>query len=537
MHRVRSLFVPAICAVVIFVSFYRLGSVSLFDVDEAVFAEATKEMVQTGNWITPTYNGENRYDKPILFYWLMAGSYKIFGVNEFGARFPSASAGLLLSIAIYLFMGRCAGREAAFYSAAAFVLSPYFLVYSYAAVTDMVLTLFISVSLFFFFLSGSSGGDAARSTDSRLYGFYLFSALAFLTKGLIGIVFPFSIAVVYLMLRKGWRDIGRLFRPGPILLFLIVSAPWYIAQFAINGREFFDQFFMKHHFMRYTGVISGHRGPLIYYIPVLIIGLFPWIGFLPAGIGNAQERGHLREVSGITRESAFSLPVPLKRFALAWLGIIVLFFSFSTTKLPNYILPATPAASIIIGAGMSGLRNRWTRFSYGFISLAAASAAVAFIASRGYLAGAGVSDTGWTTAAAVLLFIMAGLAVYAFLSMRTPHAAMSALTAAILILLSIKALPLANSRLQGTLHRFSLTAKELLRDGGTLITSGINNPSVVYYSDHRIVKADTTVELLRLLKDGRRAVIIARSRDLAALEGLGLKLISRDDTYAILNTQ
>src|SRR4030043_2456963 len=93
-----------IIAITIFVSFFRLGSVTLFDVDEAVFAEATREMVESGRWITPTYNGENRYDKPILFYWLMAFLFKIFGVNEFAARLPSAVSGVLLCLAVYLFV-------------------------------------------------------------------------------------------------------------------------------------------------------------------------------------------------------------------------------------------------------------------------------------------------------------------------------------------------------------------------------------------------------------------------------------------------
>jgi 4-amino-4-deoxy-L-arabinose transferase-like glycosyltransferase len=94
-----------IILIAVFISFFRLGSVTLFDVDEAVFAQATKEMIENADWITPTYNGENRYDKPILFYWLMAASYKVFGINEFAARFPSALSGVLLVLSVFLFVG------------------------------------------------------------------------------------------------------------------------------------------------------------------------------------------------------------------------------------------------------------------------------------------------------------------------------------------------------------------------------------------------------------------------------------------------
>src|SRR5208337_323656 len=134
-------------------SLFRLGFVPLFDVDEAVFSAATKEMVQSGNLITPTYNGENRYDKPILFSWLMAASYEVFGINNFAARFPSALAALCLALALFLFVRHSHGEKRAFYAAFSFVLSIYFLIYSRAAVTDMSLTMFISISLFSFYLS------------------------------------------------------------------------------------------------------------------------------------------------------------------------------------------------------------------------------------------------------------------------------------------------------------------------------------------------------------------------------------------------
>src|SRR4030065_820946 len=189
-------FLVPIIAITIFVSFFRLGSVTLFDVDEAVFAEAAKEMVESGNWITPTYNGENRYDKPILFYWLMAASYKVFGINEFAARFPSAIASLLLVLSVFFFIRQFRVEKDAFFAAISLVLSIYFLAYSRAAVTDMTMTLFITISIFSFFLS-------VNKKRYYIYGFYLFSALACLTKGLIGIVFPFCIAAIYILNAEG----------------------------------------------------------------------------------------------------------------------------------------------------------------------------------------------------------------------------------------------------------------------------------------------------------------------------------------------
>src|SRR5512135_743166 len=229
----KSSLFPIIIAAALFLSLFRLGAPKLFDVDEAVFSEATREMVISQDWITPTYNGENRYDKPILFYWLMAASYRVFGINEFGARFPSALAAILMIYFIFLLTKRFSGWEAAHYAALSGALSVYYLVYSRAAVTDMTLTLTISLSLFSFYMTTAEG--TARS-PVYLYGFYLFSALAFLTKGLIGIIFPFGIAIVYSAVTGGLRSIRRVFSLKGILLFTAVAAPWYLAEVTINGR-------------------------------------------------------------------------------------------------------------------------------------------------------------------------------------------------------------------------------------------------------------------------------------------------------------
>jgi 4-amino-4-deoxy-L-arabinose transferase-like glycosyltransferase len=539
MQNVRSFYAPALLAVAILLSFYRLGSVSLFDVDEAVFSEATKEMVLSGDWITPTYNGANRYDKPILFYWLMAASYHIFGMNEFGARFPSAFTGALLSLSIFLFVRRYAGRETALHAAMSFVVSLYFFVYSRAAVTDMALTLLITLSLFFFFLWLYGTRGTAGKGPRYLYGFYLCSALAFLTKGLIGIVFPFCIAATYMVIKKGPQGIRKLFSAKAALLFLLVSGPWYLAEFAVNGKDFLDQFFIKHHFMRYTGVISGHRGPFFYYLPALIIGLFPWIVYLPAGIRNALRSNRAPAVSTDSAERGCgeTLPAagspPLGLFALVWLGLIFAFFSFSTTKLPNYILPAVPAASILIGYGMAGHLPRGNRYAHGCMSFVALLAGAAFVASRGYLHKFGVADAGWTSVAAVLMFLLAAVSAYAAVRNRRPHGYIAALLIAFFLLLSVRVLPLVNQKLQGTLYDFSLAAKERLGRGGTLITFGINNPSVVFYSDHMAEKVDNLDELLRLPPGGGKTILIAKARDSQILEASGFNVLSKGEKYAL----
>ena len=510
-------FFPIMIAAALFLSLFRLGAPKLFDVDEAVFSEATREMVISRNWITPTYNGANRYDKPILFYWLMAASYKAFGVNEFGARFPSAVAAVLLGSSLFFFVKYFSGEQAARYASLPAVFSIYYLVYSRAAVTDMTLTLFIALSLFCFYRSSS---EVSQDKTMHLYGFYLFSALAFLTKGLIGIVFPFGIALVFMAVTRGPGGMKRVFSFRGILLFAAVAAPWYLAEVAINGREFIDQFFIKHHFRRYTDVISGHRGPLYYYIPVIIVGFFPWISFLPAGIRSAWKGKNA-----------------LHLFGLVWFAFVFLFFSFSTTKLPNYILPALPAASMLMGEGMSGEDPRWRRYSFLAMGILSLLMGGAFLIGRKYLAALAPADGGWTLAIAAVSLAGGAVSLYSAFSKRDLYVPVAGLMTVLLAILLTKALPLASDYLQGTLHKYSIYAKErLVKDEGVIVF-GINNPSIAFYSERKIISANNKEELDSLARKGVHAVAISKAKDMELLRDSGYTLIESDGRYALLETK
>ncbi|MDA8077487.1 MAG: glycosyltransferase family 39 protein [Nitrospiraceae bacterium] len=502
-----------ILAVTLLLSLFRLGSVPLFDVDEAVFSEAAREMVEGGDWITPTYNGVNRYDKPILFYWLMATSYRIFGVNEFGARFPSALAGVLLILCLFLFSLRSAGREEALHAAVVAALSLYFLAYSRAAVTDMALTLFIGLSLFSFYRW--SGGEDGKKR--HLYGFYLFSSLAFLTKGLIGILFPFSIAIIYTLATEGFGALKRIISPAGAALFIVVSGPWYGAQLIINGREFVELFFIKHHFTRFTGVISGHSGPFYYYIPVLLAGLFPWAAYLPSGVGRvfaAKERVHI--------------------FAFVWFSVVFLFFSLSTTKLPNYILPALPAASLLIAAGMTMEDTAWDRVSDSILALLAGLLCAGSVIARPYVARLGIIDTDWLTAISGLMLLMAVVSLCSALRGKRRFDILSGLMLIFLLAVLVKGLPLAGDHLQGSLHKYSLYARENLSSEGRLAAYAINNPSVVFYSRRRVLTPGDPDALRALAAEPGRVIVITRAKESGTLTSLGFTILEKDDRYAIL---
>jgi len=303
----RSLLLAALALLLVF---FRLGAPLLFDVDEAVFSEASREMLETGDWLTPTYNYENRYDKPVLFYWLQAAAFAVLGTHEFAARLPSALAGLGLLLLVYAFVRRLEGEETAFWSTLTLLACIEFSAYSHAAVTDMTLTLFLSLAIFSYMAS-----RAETPRFAHVAGFHLGSALAFLTKGLIGVVFPWGVVFLHGLLRRraGFRPF---LSPAGLLLFAAVGLPWYVLEFRANGMEFFNELIMKHHVSRFLEVNSGHSGSLLYYLPVLLLGFFPWVFLLPGALRRAFRRsgegeGEAGPIAGL------------------WFVFVVVFFSFS----------------------------------------------------------------------------------------------------------------------------------------------------------------------------------------------------------------
>ncbi|MBI5102838.1 MAG: glycosyltransferase family 39 protein [Nitrospirae bacterium] len=525
----REKLVLVVLVLVALVSLFRLGAVSLFDVDEAIFAEATKEMVMNNDWLTPTYNGANRYDKPVLFYWLMGLSYKVFGINEFGARFPSALAGIILSLCLFYFVRRVWDAGRALYAVMSFVCSIYFVVYSHAAVTDMTLSLFITLSLFSFYL------HVAEAGRGRFYlrGFYLFSALAFLTKGLVGIVFPFGIAAAYMVANQGASSALRLFSVSGALLFIVVSAPWYAAQLYVNGREFVDQFFIKHHFRRYTDVISGHKGPFYFYIPALLVGLMPWIIFLPRGLADAVKKLKRPELPASGPEDPVVREHSAELFALIWFSAIVVFFSLSTTKLPNYILPAIPACSILIACGMSGQSERAARYSHGMMAFISLTLCAGLIVSRRFLAQYGITDTGWILVLSFIMFGGAGLNAYAAVKGRRFFEYAGIITLVSLLILTYKALPIAGEKLQGSLLEYSLYAKNHLPIDEKIVAYRIIFPSIVFYSGRNVVQVNDDASLKALVSADGGRLAIARSSDKGALEGAGFIMIKSGERYSL----
>lgn len=309
-----------------------LGGPSLWDIDEGNNAEAAREMLESDNWVIPTFNYDLRVDKPALLYWLQIQAYMRFGINEFSARLPSAIAATLTVLVVYELGRSLFGATTGLLGAIVLASNIAFGVAARFANPDALLSLFCTSSMLFFWMSYSSGGRAWFIWSPICMG------LAVLTKGPVGLVLPATVITLFL-----WRQgrLGLLWDRRYLLaclLFGLVAAPWYAWVAADTKASFLSGFLLKHNVGRFLSPMENHRGPVYYYLIVLAAGLAPWSIFLGPTVWAAFGR----RVSSEERGDVYS-------FLWWWIGLYLLFFTISGTKLPNYILPLYPPAALLTG--------------------------------------------------------------------------------------------------------------------------------------------------------------------------------------------
>jgi 4-amino-4-deoxy-L-arabinose transferase-like glycosyltransferase len=327
-----AVYLLVICALCAVLFCWRLDARSLWDIDEGMHAATSKEMVLSGDWVTPRYNGEKFYDKPAFFNWLVALSFLILGFTEVAARLPGALLGWGTVLLTYALGRRLSHPRTGFLGALVLATSVEFIILSRSVVHDIALAFFVTLALYCFY----GALEQARHRWRYLLMAYAAVGLAVLSKGPLGVVLPGLTLVVYLLLRGQWRQFRVLKPVWGMIIILAVAAPWYV-MVALRNDDYTGYFFIQQNVLNFVSQAKArHPEPFYFYIPVIIGGMFPWSFFLPVAVVVMLRRWR----SGLSGATLF---------LVVWLSAMVAFFSVAQSKLATYILPALPAAALLIG--------------------------------------------------------------------------------------------------------------------------------------------------------------------------------------------
>jgi 4-amino-4-deoxy-L-arabinose transferase-like glycosyltransferase len=328
----------------------------LIDPDEGRYAEIAREMVVSGDWLTPRLNGFRYFEKPPLQYWATATAFSLFGEHHWSARLWAALTGFLGVLFTAFAAGRLFDRQTGWMAGVVLAGSLLWGLVGHVNTLDMGVSAFLAAAIFALCLAQR---DGATPVESRRWqdGAWVLLALATLSKGLIGIVLPAAAVTIYALWQRDldlfrrirlWRGLG---------IFLLLAAPWFIAVSLVNP-GFAEFFFVHEHFQRFLTTVHHRYAPVWYFVPILLAGILPWLGSLWPGIKDgwrADEGKHFQP----------------QRLLLVWAGLVFVFFSLSDSKLTSYILPMFPALAVLIARHLTvpgrGHANAWLTLGAGLL--------------------------------------------------------------------------------------------------------------------------------------------------------------------------
>jgi 4-amino-4-deoxy-L-arabinose transferase-like glycosyltransferase len=370
--------------------FVRLGSAPIYILDEAKNAQCAREMLDRNDWVVPSFNGSLRTDKPALHYWFMRIAYTLGGVGAAQARFFSALLGLLLMVVTYVKVKNWVEKGVAFFSAAALVLSPHLLFEFRLSVPDPYLIFFTTLGLFF--------GYEYIEKSKRLSLFFAATSLgvAMLAKGPVALALPGLVFLIFVLVKKKWSVFKDPFIIIAVFIALAITFPWYYAVHHATDGAFTKGFFLDHNLNRFSAEKEGHGGPFIITPLIVLVGMLP---------SSLLAIGALGKKSGLWKE-------PLFLFSFLVVSVYVVFFSISSTKLPNYPMPCYPFVAILAGYYLydvySGLKTVRVSTWVTWLVLAFAIPIGGYVALKNEAA---VSSFAWVS---LLLFILPAGILIAF---------------------------------------------------------------------------------------------------------------------------
>ena len=429
--------------------FSHLGSIGFLGPDEPRYASVAQEMVESGDWITPRLYGRPWFEKPPLYYWGAALSFKLFGVSEAAARLPCAVAALLATLALAWLAWRLYGLQTARWLLLVLPTTVAMIGFSHAAATDMPFSAMLTIAMVFaaavirLVPPGSPSSTSLLSSDPFAAScFGIFLGLAVLAKGPAAIILCGGAVFLWAVFTKRWHDSLRLFHPLALAAFAIVALPWYFLC-ARRNPQFLRVFIIEHNFKRYLTPEFQHIQPFWYYVPILLAALLPWtLLLLPA----------VKQIARSFRERFHQGSPDI--FLAAWTLFPCLFFSLSQSKLPGYILPSIPPLMLLSANASRKLLaadSRLTRFAFGGSAVVAVATIAIGFAQTVRLRGLyRLLALGEVAPGRLLLFtfgLLAAVIASVLILRRRPQAALVCIAAAVVVSLCSASLARVDSAL------------------------------------------------------------------------------------------
>lgn len=392
------------------VFFLALGANSIWEANEAFYVDTPRQMVETGDYVTPVWNGELRVNKPVLSYWLVAGLYHLFGVSVAVERVGIALGTLATIAAAFVIGSALRSRLTGVVAALVIASAPRVVMFSRRIFIDVWVTCFMATALACFVLALANWERRRR----YLVLMYVAIGLGVLTKGPVALVLPIAVLAVWATVERRWRDLRHLsLLPGLVIIAAIV-APWYVALYRVHGWEPIAGFFFGENLGRFTSsMVPGDRNQNpFFYLPVLFGDLLPWAPMLLVPIVTAW-----RPAAG----GEDPVRASIRRLLWVWVVVITAAFSLSQTKQDLYIYPTIPAVAVLVAdalvASAFGVHRRGLRVlaAVTTIGIVLAGGAALWLFRSGYYQLATVPSAAW-------LLIAGGVAALVLFA-RNPRAA------------------------------------------------------------------------------------------------------------------
>lgn len=486
----------------VFLFGFNLGVPSLWDESEAMYTEVAREIIQTSDWITLHFNFQPWFVHPPFYMWLTALTSELVGWTELTGRIWSALFGLGSVLATYFLGKNLFQKKVGFLAGIIFATTFQTIIASRVGVMDTALSFFVTLSILLLYKGYKTGKDTYHLLA------FIAASFAVLTKGPIGIILPFLIVIPYLFFTKDLKVLKEMRIIRGAAIFLIIVAPWYIAEYVRHSGEFIKYVLGYQTLGRFFGAVESQSGPWYYYLGIIPLGFLPWTAFLPASLTRLFK-------SRAKKESLF---------LLIWCIVVFAFFSLAGTKLPDYIIFIYPALSIMVAKFVNDLifedekqtLVKEASFSFALLFITAVSMVVAagcyfnyclpveYIKSVHVFIPLACLAIGGTTLSCILFFF----GKKAFAPFLVIIAAMC------FMIWNITACILPEIEQYKPIKPLAMEVKQLIRTGDKIV--GYKMPrtaSLVYYSRHPVIWTDNEMSLNRLLNSGNNAYYLMRKQD------------------------